>query len=106
MLESLEGAASRYGIMDAQEMLRDESLDRSTLPVAVPLTSDRNRLLLEAPFAERTGPGLALPLAAFGAGDPGELLQRLRDETRLGLLTLSSRHAADDLFEVQEDLFS
>ncbi|NRA96132.1 MAG: hypothetical protein HRU14_07985 [Planctomycetes bacterium] len=106
LLDCLEAAADRYGVMDVRELLRDESLDRSTLPVAVPLTSDRNRLLLEAPFAERTGPGLALPLAAFGTADPRVLLERLRDETRLGLLTLAPRQSGDDLFEVQEDLFS
>jgi hypothetical protein len=33
------------------------------------------------------------------------LLERLRDETRLGLLTLAPRQSGDDLFEVQEDLF-
>lgn len=106
MLVALEGAAERYGITDMQEMLRDESLDRSTLPVAVPLLSERNRPLLEAPFAERTGPGLALPLAAFGAEDPRALLESLRDHTRLGLLTLAPRPPGDDLFEVQEELFS
>ncbi|MAG55777.1 MAG: hypothetical protein CMJ83_05760, partial [Planctomycetes bacterium] len=65
-----------------------------------------NAALLYAPFAERTGPGLALPLAAFGDDDPASLLRRLDDDTRVGLLTLSPRRPGEDVFEVQEELFA
>ena len=107
LLEALENHVDRYGVVDVQDMLRDESLsDRATLPVVLPLPSDRNAALLYAPFAERTGPGLALPLAAFGDDDPASLLRRLDDDTRVGLLTLSPRRPGEDVFEVQEELFA
>ncbi len=106
MLGALDSTAERFGILDAQELVRDAALDRTTLPVAVPLLSQRNSPLLEAQFMERTGAGLALPLAAIGGDDPRTLLIRLRDETRLGLVTLAARSPGEDLFEVQEELFS
>ena len=43
---------------------------------------------------------------AIGGDDPRTLLIRLRDETRLGLVTLAARSPGEDLFEVQEELFS
>lgn len=105
LLQAVETTGTRYGIVDVVDLVKDARADRATLPVVVPLLSDRNRPLLDAPFAERTGPGLALPLVAFGSEDPRGVIGRLRDETRLGLLTLAPRQPGEDLFEVQEELF-
>ena len=106
LLQAVETTGTRYGIIDVVDLVRDATPERATLPVVVPLLSERNRSLLDAPFSERTGPGLSLPLAAFGSEDPRSLIARLRDETRLGQLTLAPRQPGEDLFEVQEELFA
>ena len=106
LLQSVETAGTRYGIVDVVELVKDAAGDRATLPVVVPLMNTRNRPLLDAPFVERAGPGLALPVAAIGTTKPRELVARLRDETRLGLLNLAPQKPGEDLFEVQEELFA
>lgn len=104
-LSAVESAADGYGLGDVQDLLRDGATERTSLPVVVPFLSPANAALLGSPFSERLSPGLTLPLAAFGGSSPGKLLRRVRDETRLGLLALAPRRPADDIFEVQEELF-
>lgn len=91
---------------DLKEISREgEGRGDAVLPVVLPLLGGPNDALLKASFAERVGPGLALPFAAFQGEAPGALLDRLARETRLGLLTLRPPAAGEQVFELQEELF-
>lgn len=98
--------ARRFGVEDLAEVLTAAPEDAGVLPLALPLLSPRNRPFLDASFAERIGPGLALSISSLGeGGTPRELLDTVRSGSRLGLLDLARRRPGEDLFEVQEELF-
>jgi hypothetical protein len=103
--EAARAAVEESGDRVLEACLLPETERATILPVVVPLLDPRNAPLLEASFAERLGPGLALPLAALGEGDPLELLARLAEGSRIGLLGLLGPRPEEALIEVQEELF-
>lgn len=104
-LQSLEAEGARAGASELKDLL-SRAEGESVLPVALPILNPRNRPLLRAPFAERLGRGLALSLSAFESDPVGSVLDSLAAESRLSLFTLVPRRPGEDLFEVQEELFS
>ncbi len=105
-LEALEAGATRRGDSDLLALLHEGEAERSTLPVVVPVVSEANEVLVKAPFASRFGTGLQLSLAAFGDAPPSVTIARVLGETALGTMTLAPSRPENDLFEVQEELFS
>ncbi|HYC77882.1 MAG TPA: hypothetical protein VEI02_09670 [Planctomycetota bacterium] len=105
----LHAAAEKHagftGATDLLALMKESRAPEGVLPVVHPLLDPRNAPLLDVPFAERLGPGLAVPEASLPGGLTVEALRGLIASTRFSRLSFSTSRPGEGLFEVQEELF-
>lgn len=107
-LRALDAWAERNDHPEVRATLEGAARERRhelTLPVVLPLLEGGNDTLLQASFASRVGPGLALPWAVCAHGEGEYLLDQIAAETKLGSLSLEPLSEGDGIFEQQGELF-